>query len=621
MEEIIKKTKRLSEPSIWYKIGIPVIAGFLLFGYIIYFKTSSEMNKLVMEEFEGRIITAGRELAGSVSQDLYEAEEKKKELARIRRLREKNKKAVLNKPYRLNKTINESIKRAVESAAAGKDIMYVFLARDNKIIYSAGEMLNMPVQLIEKNKKTGGYARFEGEYEGEPVEEIIIPLEKNDEYLGEARLGFSLERVKEHIQATHGKTRFYSIAGTFIISGAVILLLVWLVVIPVKRLSRAAEAISKGEVDFTISESPGRDEVGRLNNSFAEMQGYIKEIAENAEKVSRGEAAMLVNMKTEKDVLGGAFRRLVDYIREMAEITEKIAQGDLTGDSSPKSPDDLMGNAFHKMIMNLRELVGKIIEQADTVTSSAEELSQIAEQSQGAVTQVAETISHITQAISQTAENAMNASTASAEANVSSKNGKESMNKLMKKMQSLQSSILHSTKRMDALSVHSGEISEILTVIRDISEQTKLLSFNAAIEAARAGHSGQGFAVVAEEVRKLSEMSNEQTKKIAEIIKEVKTDISGAVDAVNKGALDITEGTELAGRTQSIFEEIASNVEKSAEQVETIAAASQEIAASSQEAAATAQQQSAAVEEMTSSITQLADAAKELKESAKKFRV
>ena len=340
------------------------------------------------------------------------------------------------------------------------------IVKDNKIIYQAGkdgEDVSAISGITRTGRKPGGYNHYTLTYKGKPAEEISVPLDRNGVYLGDARVGFGFEDMAAHIKETHDTIRGYSVAGTFIISGAVIVLLMWLVVLPVKRLSAAAEAISRGEVDFALSERRSQDEIGRLNNSFAEMQRYIREIADNAEKVSEGKTALFLEMKTQKDMLGAAFIRIISYIREMVEITEEIAQGDLTREHNPRSRDDIMGNAFKKMTGNLRELISKIIEQAESVTGSAEELSQIAEQSRSAVTQVAETISHITQAISQTAENAMNASVASAEANVSSKNGRETMSALTEKMQSLQESIMLSTKKMNALSGHSKEISDILT--------------------------------------------------------------------------------------------------------------------------------------------------------------
>ena len=135
MDGIIEKLKGLLVPSIGYKIGIPVVAGFLLFGYLIYSATNSEMNKLVVEEFEERIVSAAEELAGSAALDLYELEEKRKELERIQELRKRNRTAVPSKPFRLNKDIDESIKRAVESTAKRKDIYYALIVKDLSLIH------------------------------------------------------------------------------------------------------------------------------------------------------------------------------------------------------------------------------------------------------------------------------------------------------------------------------------------------------------------------------------------------------------------------------------------------------------------------------------------------------
>jgi methyl-accepting chemotaxis protein len=148
-----------------------------------------------------------------------------------------------------------------------------------------------------------------------------------------------------------------------------------------------------------------------------------------------------------------------------------------------------------------------------------------------------------------------------------------------------------------------------------------LLSFNAAIEAARAGNEGLGFAVVAEEIRKLSDMSTDQAVKIGHRIKIVRDDIAGAIETVNRESETIRESSKLSVETGEIFKDIVKSVDETVAQMESVASAAEEVSASSQEAAASSQEQTASMEEIGAMVTEFAETAKTLKESTDKFRV
>lgn len=312
-------------------------------------------------------------------------------------------------------------------------------------------------------------------------------------------------------------------------------------------------------------------------------------------------------------------------ISRIAGQLQKIAEGDLRIDSSAlttKRKDEIgsLISSLSVMVDNLKNLIGRVSESAVSVTVASAEISSSANDiatgsnSQAIAAQtINELFKEFNDAIQSVAQSVDSAARLSEDTRVGVKDGATSVNASIESIRGLNT-------QMHKLQDQSLKIGTIIDVIYDIADQTNLLALNAAIEAARAGEQGRGFAVVADEVRKLAERSAGASKEISVIIRLMQ---KNAEDSVHSAA----EAVSVCQRTEEIFAYILEKTNATAEQVSEIAAACEEQAAQcnevlgSIESVAAASQQSAAGAEEASSATQsLTSLAKELERNASVFK-
>ncbi|MHB8840586.1 MAG: methyl-accepting chemotaxis protein [Candidatus Aquicultor sp.] len=243
---------------------------------------------------------------------------------------------------------------------------------------------------------------------------------------------------------------------------------------------------------------------------------------------------------------------------------------------------------------------------------------QVATGAQNQATSVNETASGVSQlidAINRVSESAqMVAEVVDATSTVADR-GKSAVEETVTGMQSIKETVLDSAGKIQTLGEKSKQIGEIIEVIDDIAEQTNLLALNAAIEAARAGEHGKGFAVVADEVRKLAERSAKATGEIAELIKGIQDETMQAVEAMEKGTHEVESGGELAANAGNAIEEmmgsimqVISQIAKVSENADQMAAASSQVSKAIDQIAAISEENSATAEEVASSTNQLVSA-------------
>lgn len=306
----------------------------------------------------------------------------------------------------------------------------------------------------------------------------------------------------------------------------------------------------------------------------------------------------------------------------------KMSSGDLRVNVQDANPDSrnevhVIGHAFNQMSESVRHLVGGVAETSRRVGSSAHDMRDAAhmnmlnaEQSAQSASGIAASVEELSVSISHVAENANQAATISEEAKQVTTQGRTVVNQAMTELERVASEIKESAALIESLGERSKQISSVVGVIREIAEQTNLLALNAAIEAARAGEQGRGFAVVADEVRKLAERTSMSTQEISSTVGAILDETGGAVKRMQSVSQNMSESVNLARDAGDSLLSIDQKAQETVEVVQGIADGTREQSAASQEIARLVEKIAQSAEETTSRAARNTERAKLLEDLA-----
>lgn len=337
----------------------------------------------------------------------------------------------------------------------------------------------------------------------------------------------------------------------------------------------------------------------------------------------------LIQSREERDAIQGDIQILMEEVSE-------IAQGDLTIQANVnREMTGGIADAINFMISQLRDVVRRVKRATDQVSHSAHDIRSTTEHlsrgSEAQAAQILETSSAIDEmslSIGQVADNTDESAMVARQARECAHKGTQSVQDTIQGMNRIRDQVQDSAKRIKRLGESSQEIGEIVQLISDIADRTSILALNASIQAAMAGDAGQGFAVVAEEVERLAERSNEATKQIAALIKAIQGETSEAISAMEESTREVVAGSTLAVQAGEALEEIDEVSSRLDELIHSISLATKQqargaeaLSKSMNEISGVTKQTAEGTKQAASAVGGLASLADELRSSVSAFKL
>jgi methyl-accepting chemotaxis protein len=393
--------------------------------------------------------------------------------------------------------------------------------------------------------------------------------------------------------------------------------IIGLITKPVNSLAEAAVKVSHGDLTQCINYS-SKDEVGKLSTAFNKMVENIRlaneQLNDEKKSVERKVHEAVKDIEAQREYLALKTNQLL-------EAMGQFSSGDLTVEMEIEKEDQigLLFKGFNQsvkkiglLISELTDAVNATASASNEISSSTEELATGSQEQSSQVAEVATAVEQMTKTIIKTTQNSSLAAKNAKNAGAIAKEGGKVVQETVEGMNRVALVVSKAATTVKELGRGSDQIGEIVQVIDDIADQTNLLALNAAIEAARAGEQGRGFAVVADEVRKLAERTTKATKEIAVMIKRIQKDTSEAVISMDEGTKEVERGREMAAKAGESLSQIISAAQQVVDVINQVASTSEEQSSATEQTSKSIDAISLVIQESTSATQQIANATEDL---------
>ncbi|MCX8062612.1 MAG: methyl-accepting chemotaxis protein [Anaerolineales bacterium] len=393
------------------------------------------------------------------------------------------------------------------------------------------------------------------------------------------------------------------------------------IVLPVHELARSALQLAQGDLGQQGSVR-GWDEINDLLQAQQQIREYLFQINTIAEKIAGGNLASDFNARSEHDVIGQALLRMVMSLREtISKMTKNIDQisreygniafaADKTNQATQEISDKLrlVAQETAEQIERLRATLQAVEQMALAING----VSQGAQEQAQAVSEASRKMQKISEKIQWVTERTRLSVQVTNEVSTSAQQGSKTIHESIERMQRIFETTRRVREKAEWVGQNTRQIGTILETTQELAAQTNLLALNAAIEAARAGEQGKGFAVVADEVRKLAEKSVQATKEIATLIHNIQTSVSEMGQAIEEQGAEIDIGVQQSLDARKALETILKGIEQVESRIEDIVRAADEIYTAIQGLTTAMETVSAVVEENTAATEELSASASEV---------
>lgn len=448
----------------------------------------------------------------------------------------------------------------------------------------------------------------------------------------------------------------YAALGAVLLVGLFVGLLAWRTV---KKFTRSldeaveiSDRVSRGEIVAVVANERS-DEVGKLMSAMARMTEYLQEMAETADQIAGGNLSVEVEPKSEADRFGNSFQNMISRTLRLVQSQEErdrlqnsimkllrdvsdVASGDLRTQAEV-TPDmtGAIADAFNFMIEELRNIISQVQSTTRAVDSSAvqvqtatEALVTRSEMQSAQLAEVSNSIEQMVASVQKIAESVTVSAKVADNALENARRGTSAVQTNISAMNRLRDHASETAARIRKLGERSEEITSIVKLIDDVARRANILALNATIQAAAAGEKGRGFVVVAREVERLAERSQDATRAITALTQAIQGETSEAVAAIEDTLREVSIGEQIASEVAGAVAEIETVSNRLSELSHVVLEASQQQAEGSEsihraigEIARIAEQTAAGMRQSASTVTSLAVSARELRTSLASFKL